>query len=151
MVDVRRCTIADLAAAPNIDAVLAAYAAEGALPEIGAPNPQVETYYAMEKANVLHAIGAFDGDRLLGFILPIVIALPHYGVVTATVESFFVAEAERKHGIGLRLLRAAEDLVRLLGAKAMLVSAPVDGALAHGLHFSKAYRHSNEVFVRALA
>jgi len=130
--------------------MIAEYARESAMPEIGSPCPQYDTYRAMEAAGVIHSVGAFAGERMVGFILPIVIALPHYGVVTATVESFFVCAAERKKGLGLRLLDAAERLVLGLGAKALLLSAPTGGALDKVLP-RRGFRHSNNVFVKALA
>jgi GNAT superfamily N-acetyltransferase len=150
VLNIRRCTIAELEAAPNFGELLDEYAAESSLAELGAPRPQLETYRSLEAAGAFHPIGAFDGDRLAGFILPIVVVLPHYGVLTATAESFFVPRADRKTGAGDRLRVAAEDLARDLGAKALLLSAPVGGVLAQALP-GKGYRHSNDVFVKALA
>ena len=150
MTIIRRCTVAELEAAPNLAEVLAAYEVESRMKELGPATPQIATYRALEASGMFHPIGAFDGDRLLGFILPIVVVLPHYGVVAATVESFFVLVPERKRGIGLQLLKFAETTARELGAKALLLSAPVSGALTRVLA-AKAYRHSNDVYVKALA
>lgn len=150
MIDVRRCTVAELEAAPNLAAVLAEYAAESSLPELGEPSPQIETYRALEASQMFWPIAAFDGEMLVGFILPIVVKLPHYGVLAATVESFFVPVAHRKQGVGIFLLHKAEEVARELGAKALLLSAPVGGALAEMMHKSKSYRHSNDAFIKAL-
>jgi GNAT superfamily N-acetyltransferase len=147
---IRRCTVAELESAPNLSEVLEAYERESAMQELGKATPQIHVYRAMEAAGLFHPIGAFDDRRLLGFILPIVVVLPHYGVVAATVESFFVLGAERKRGIGLLLLAHAERVARDLGAKALLLSAPVGSALAMVMP-KKQYRHSNQVFVKALA
>lgn len=150
MVEIRRCTTAELEAAPNLYEVLEEYAAESSLKELGPARAQVETYRALEASGFFHPVGAFEDGMLVGFILPIVVVLPHYGVVAATVESFFVLKSERKKGIGLRLLAYAQELAKRLGAKALLVSAPVGGALARVLpHYG--FRHSNDVFVRQLA
>lgn len=146
---VRPCTVAELEAAPNLAELLAEYARESSLPELGAACAQVDTYRKLEASGFFHPIGAFEDGRLVGFILPIVITLPHYGVLAATIESFFVPQADRKKGIGLRLLRAAEHLAKELGAKALLVSAPAQGALSRVLP-AKGYRHSNDVYVMAL-
>lgn len=151
MVDVRRCSIADWEAAPNWHALLAAYAAEAATPELGPISPQMDMYRAGEAAGMLHPVGAFDGDLLVGFILSAVIVLPHYGVLAATVESFFVAPADRKRGVGLSLLGHAEGVARELGAKALLLSAPAGGVLSRVMCAHRAYRHNSETFVRALA
>lgn len=149
MIEIRPCTVAELEAAPNLAAVLAEYAREASMPELGQPAPQIETYRRLEASGAFHPIAAFEDGLLAGFILPIVVVLPHYGVLSATVESFFVPRAERKKGLGLRLLLAAEELARALGAKALLLSAPVGGILARVLP-GLPYRHSNDVFVRAL-
>lgn len=150
MIDVRRCTVAELEAAPNLYEVLAEYAHESGMPELGEPNPQFETYRLLEAGGCFHPIAAFEGEMLVGFILPIVVKLPHYGVVAATVESFFVPAADRHKGLGLFLLHKAEEVARELGAKALLLSAPTDSALARTMRLLKGYRHSNEAFVRAL-
>jgi GNAT superfamily N-acetyltransferase len=150
MIVVRRCTTAELEAAPNLADVLAEYAQECQLAELGPAQAQVETYRLLEASGMFHPIGAFEGERLAGFILPLVIVLPHYGVLAATVESFFVPRAGRKKGTGLRLLAQAESMARALGAKALLLSAPVSGTLAQVLP-RKGYRHSNNVYVRGLA
>ena len=147
---IRRCTTAELEAAPNLAEVLAEYALESSMKELGPARAQVEIYRALEASGLFHPIAAFEGDRLLGFILPIVVVLPHYGVVAATIESFFVPKAVRKQGIGLRLLAMAEALARELGAKALLLSAPVTGSMGRVLA-AKGFRHSNDVFVKGLA
>ena len=95
MIEIRRCTVAQIEAAPNLAAVLAEYAAESSQAELGPVRPQFATYWGLEATGFFHPIGAFEGERLAGFILPIVIALPHYGVLAATVESFFVPAADR--------------------------------------------------------
>jgi GNAT superfamily N-acetyltransferase len=148
--EIRRCTVAELEAAPNLAELLHEYAAESATVELGPANPNPETYRALEASGFFHPIAAFDGERVVGFILPIVCVVPHYGVLAATVESFFVPKAERKGGIGLKLLRAAEKLARDLGAKALMVSAPSYGRLSWTMTGLKSYRFSNAVFTRAL-
>lgn len=151
MITVRACTIAELEATPNLGELLHEYAAESSMHELGPVSAQVETYRKLEASGMFHPIGAFEDDtRCVGFILPLVITLPHYGVLAATIESFFVPYLQRKKGIGLLLLRKAEELARGLGAKALLLSAPVHSDLAYAMHHRRAYRHSNEVFVREL-
>lgn len=149
VIEIRRLTVAELDAAPELPALVDEHAAESAMPELGTPAPQRATYYALEKAGVLFPLGAFDGDRLVGFALPIVAPPPHYGVLAGTLESFFVAAADRKGGAGLALLAAAEDLARERGARALLVVAPV-GSVLDAVLAERPYRHSNNVHVRAL-
>ncbi len=148
---IRRTTMAEFEAAPNLAQLLAEYGQHSGVPELGTPKAQFATYRALEATGMFHLVGAWDGERLAGFIAPIVLVLPHYGVVAATVESFFVPQAERRRGLGMRLLRHAERLAKELGAKGVLVSAPAGSALAKVMKRHRPYRMSNEVFVRALA
>lgn len=151
MIDVRRCTVDDLVGAPNFTDVIAEYARESSVAEVGKVNPQLDTYRLMESGGTFHPIGAFNGELLVGFVMPIVVVLPHYGVVGAAIESIFVVKAERKRGVGLVLLAKAEELAKSLGAKALLLSSPVNSALSRVMSKRKKYRHSNDVFVTALA
>lgn len=159
LIEIRRCTVAELDAAPNLEWLMAEYADESSLEEIGKPEPQRAVYYALEKAGILFAIGAFDGAELVGFILPIVAAPPHYGVLVATIESFFVAKMHRTRGVGpdgarsvgTGLRDAAADLGRELGAKALLTVAPAGGVLSRVLAADKRCRLSNEVYIEALS
>lgn len=145
-----RRTVAELHDEPSLAELLEQYAAESAMPELGTPAPQLATYLALEAAGVFFPLAAYEGERLVGFILPIVAPPPHYGVLVGSVESFFVAPAHRKSGAGLALLEAAEDLARERGARALLVVAPIDSTLEAVLE-GRPYRRSNAVFVRALA
>lgn len=147
---IRRVTIAEIEAAPNLVEFLAEYAAESSQPELGESVPQFPTYRALEAAGALHPIAAFEGKRIAGFILPIVGVLPHYASPSAMIESFFVPKADRKKGIGLRLKAEAEALAIERGAKGFMISAPVGSALSKVLAKSPAYRRSHDVFVKAL-
>lgn len=151
MLELRHCSIAEIEAASNLAEVLAEYAAESHLPEIGAPDPQWATYRALEAAGVFHPIAAFEGKRLAGCIFAIIAPLPHYGIRVATVESFFVPKSDRDKNVGLRLLAFVEDWARSLGAAAIMLTAPTEGALARVMGAMPKYRHSNQVFVKALA
>lgn len=150
MIEVRTCSVAELVAAPNSADVVAEYAAQSQFAEFGEAHPHLDTYFMLEKTGMFHAVGAFDGDKVAGFIFFIVNLLPHQGWTAATVESFFVCDAYRKRGAGLRLLRHAEELAQQLGAKVLLASVPVDSRAAHMLPH-RGYRLGNQVFVRTLS
>lgn len=147
---IRPCTVSDMENAPNLAALLAEYGAESAIEGLGQANAQTETYRQMEAVGVLHLIGAFQGDELVGFLIMIVSVLPHYGKRIASTESFFVASAARKGGAGLKLLREAERLAESLGAMGFFVSAPMGGRLMRVLT-AKRYRETNRVFFKVLA
>lgn len=149
-IEIRRCKVSDIEAAPNLEALLAEYGAESSLPEIGPAAAQFPMYRHLETAGMLHAIGAFQGDELVGFVCVLVSVLPHYGRTVATSESLFVTAPARSTGAGMRLLRNAEDVAREHGASAFLLSAPVDSQLEKVMRGTHSYRPSNSVFVKEL-
>lgn len=149
MITVKPCTVSELEHAPNLGELCAEYAQESAIDGLGPHNVQVEAYRAMENAGMLHLIGAFEGDTLVGFLVLVVTSMPHFGSLAATVESFFVSSNARKGGTGLRLLRSAESLACSLGAPAMFTHAPVgsrlDTVLSH-----QGYSEASRVFFKNL-
>lgn len=151
--DIRPCTVADLEASPNCDELLGEYTAESAIAEMGSTvrRNTLAPYRALEASGAFHALGAFDGNRIVGFITFILAPLPHFqGRLVASTESFFVTAAYRKAGLGLALLRAAEERAEGVGATALLMSAPLGSRLAQILDASDRYRETSRVFVRAL-
>lgn len=149
-VTVRLCTYSDVEAAPAFGVMLDEYGEEASVSASWRPNPQGDTYRALEDAGALHVLGAYEGDVLVGFLSIITSVLPHFGIKTSVTESFFVTPAARKTGAGLRLLHEAEALARKLGARGLLVSAPVGGVLDHVMACSDTYRPSNRVYFREL-
>ena len=148
---IRVCTVAEIESAPTLPDMLLAYGEESRIPEMGEPEASFATYRAMERSGGLHIVGAFDPE-LIGFAIVLVYGLPHYGGrLVGSLESFFVGPADRRHGAGLQLLHAAEDLARDLGAIALLVGAPVGSRLDTVMQHNAAYRPTNRVFTRSLA
>lgn len=148
-VEIRSCTVAEMEHAPNLADLLAEYAIESAIPGMGPPKAQLETYRQLEAVGALHLFGAFQGDALVGFLVMIVSVLPHYGALVASTESYFVACKARKSGAGLKLLQEAENLARILGVAGFFVSAPIGGRLERVMS-GKGYRETNRVFFRGL-
>ncbi len=148
-ITIRPITADEFEQADNLVELLAEYAVESSIPGLGEINVQMETYRRMEKLGVLHTLAAYRGTTMVGFMTFLVSVLPHYGALTATSESFFVMQAERAGGTGLRLLRAAEDKAREQGAVGLLVSSPAGGRLAQVLPRT-GYTHTNDVFFKGL-
>lgn len=147
---IRPCTVADLEASPQLGALLDEYARESAIDSLPHPSAQLPLYRQLEATGALWCLGAYHGADLIGFLLLLAPVLPHYGVRVATAESFFVASHARKSGAGLKLLRAAEDHAKSLGAAGLLVSAPLGGRLTNVLP-GVGYRETNRVFFRAMS
>ena len=149
-ISIRDCSVADIEAAPNLPELLSEYGAEAAIDGLGQPEAQLDTYHLMETLGVLHIVGAFKGDTLIGFLIMVVSTLPHYGVRIASTESFFVASAYRKTGAGLKLLHAAEDLAADMNASGFFVSAGIRSRLEQIMP-AIGYRETNRIFFKALA
>lgn len=144
---IRKCSIAEMEASPNIHELLAEYAAESAINGLPSPSAKVEMYKHMESVGTLHIIGAFLDDVLIGYITILKPVLPHYSVAVAVAESFFVAKAYRKTGAGLKLLHEAENYAKEKSSPGLLVSAPFGGNLAEVLpHVG--YTETNRVFFK---
>lgn len=148
-VDIREVSVAEIARAPNIHALLDEYGEESGLEGMPPPAWQLDVYLQMEEAGFLHPLGAYEGGRLLGFLLLLVHSVPHYGAVIAVSESFFVASADRSTGAGMKLLKAAEKKAVALEAVGLLVSSPAHGRLGEVLAKTE-YVVSNVVYFRSL-
>lgn len=146
---IKRCSLADIEAAPSLPALLAEYGVESSIEGLGAQNMQGDTYRALESAGMLHIVGAWVGEELAGFIAVLVSVLPHYGKTVCVSESYFVAAAHRKTGAGLLLLKEAERIGEERGAVGFLLSAPKGGRLARVLP-AHSYSHVSEVFFKQM-
>lgn len=151
MTVVRKITVDELSRKPNIVELLDAYAAESSISGMPAYNAQMDTYRALENAQLLHLFGSYSGEILTGFLCMLSTFIPHYGVNIATTESYFVAQEHRNTGAGLKLLRHAEEFAKTLGVAGFFVSAPKGGKLADVMSAMPAYRETNRVFFRRLS
>lgn len=146
---IRPCTYDDIAHGPQSGELLREYAEESAIAELKPYNPNDDIYRGMERMGLVHCIGAFKGEVMIGFLIFIVSVIPHFSRKSATAESYFVTAGERKTGAGIRLLRAAEKMARELGAECFMLSAPIGSRLERVLHGTK-YRPTNVAFFRSL-
>lgn len=138
-------TVADLMADPDIEALVAEYAAEAGSPELPDAQPQWEQYAALEQAGVFDVIVAREGAKLIGFASLLRSNLPHYGGPISVVESLFVSAARRRTGAGRALIGAAKALAADHGT-ALLITARAGSALEAILP-RMGCRHSNTVFI----
>lgn len=130
---IRQCCVADIEQAPNIGALSVEYAEESAIAGVPFIGVRFDIYKAIEATMKMRIFGAFDGDRLVGFMAFSVTMMPNYGVEIACQHVFFVAKSYRKTGAGLRLLRAAEREAMEMGAHGLLAGAPTGGRLSEVL------------------
>lgn len=145
---IRQCTVAEIEAAPNFSNLLDEYATY-AIPGMPSPAVKMEHYRLLEKSGVQTSFGAFLGTTLVGFINVLVSVSPHYGITGAYSESLFVAKEYRKLGAGLRLIRAAEAVVKEKGAPGLIISAPAGSPLTDILPEID-YRQTHILFFKRL-
>lgn len=145
---VRPVTMAEFEASPGLAELLAEYASEAAIHEIGPPNPQFPMYRAMEATGMLQPFGAFVDEQLVGFIFLMTPTLPHFGKMVGVTESYFVASAYRHTGAGNELRVAVETAAEIRGAAGVLMSVPFGGRLGAVLPRA-GYRETNTTFYKA--
>ena len=143
---IRPCTVDEIERSESLPELLAAYAQESSIPELGEAFPDMTTYREIEARGMMMAIGAFSPD-LVGLATILIYGLPHYGGRRiASMESLFVMPSARRNGTGMRLLEATEQLARDIGAAGLLVSAPVGGRLDRVLARKTRCRKTNHIF-----
>jgi len=130
---------------PNWPTLLAEYAAECSLPELGEPSPQRELYELLEKSGGFQAFGVYEGDRLIGFACVLIYVLPHYGTKIAASESMFVTYGSSE---GLDLKETMKNHARRMGCSQFIWSAPVGSRF--DLLLSRLHRHTNNVYLEVL-
>ena len=129
MITVRECTADEMIGHASFSALGAEYAAECAMDGLPPPEPKMEMYRMIYQSGILHPLGAFDGDAMVGFVVLLTPVIPHYGYTIAVAESLFVAAAARSTGAGIKLIRAAEKHARDSGCPAILFSAQINSPL----------------------
>ena len=150
VITIRHCKASELLDAPNRHELWDEYASESSIKGLPKPVVQLDMYRKLEEAEVLRLIGAFADGVLIGFVSVLTSVVPHYGVVIAITESFFVAKAYRKSGAGWRLLLEAESYAKEVNSPGLLISAPFGGRLAEVLP-KAGYAETNRVFFKRFA
>lgn len=80
-------------------------------------NPKWIAYEAMEKAGMLLALAAWDGEQLVGYSATFVIENIHYSpIIYAQNDVIFVEQSKRGAGVFLRLRDETEARAEAMGA-----------------------------------
>ena len=148
---IRTITVAEAFDSPVFVALCDEYRAESLRnPDMMGAMPDREGYARMVDAGMLHPLGVFIDEELVGLCAVLVTPVPHFGgKVIASTETLFVAKAHRAGNVGLKLLNAAEEVAVLAGAGGLYVTAPSGGRLERLLpHVG--YNETNRVFFRGL-
>ena len=145
MNDIKKITINQFFEHDDSSALMTEYADECrtcGMPEI---DPDIDMYNAMENAGLLSIYGAFDGERLCGFMVLLVTRVPHYSKFIGTIESIFVAKDDRAGGHGMALLNHAKQLIKESEAVGLFVSAPAVGVFDKVLQGLDG-KHTNNIY-----
>ena len=149
-ISIQPITIADIEHAPNVGELLGEYAEESGLPGLGGVHAQWDIYHNLEDSGALCSIGAYDDEKLIGFVNLIVGRRPHYAGTIASIESFFVSSSARKSGAGLLLLSEVERTATDLGANGIFLNAANDSRLDKLLTAKDGYENTHKVFHKVL-
>lgn len=83
------------------------------------PAPLVEGYQLLENAGISVALGAFEGDVMVGYCTAMVAPHLHYSVLYAAHDALFVRADRRNSTIGLRLINAMRRECKARGVQFM--------------------------------
>ena len=148
---IRTITVDEAFDSPMFVALCDEYRAESLRnPDLMGALPDRDGYARMIDIGMLHPLGVFIEDELVGLCAVMVTPVLHFGgKVIASTETLFIAEAHRTGTAGLKLLRAAEGIAVEAGAGGLYITAPVGGRLERLLpHVG--YHETNRVFFRGL-
>lgn len=142
-------SVKDAFDAPNFVELATEYRNESGNPHLP-QKPNREHYESLERARVLHSIGAFNGSELVGFGAFLLINLPHHSELLASFESLFLAKEHRKGTAGLRLIRALRDYAKEKGAVGVYYGCRAGSRLERLFELLPSVERMDVVFYEAL-
>jgi len=114
-------------------------------------NPKWIAYEAMEKAGMLLALAAWDGEQLVGYSVTFVFENIHYSpVIYAQNDVIFVEQSARGRGVFARLMEETERLAEEKGAIEVRWHAKKDSKLDRILARSTRYAVQDVTYSRLL-
>ena len=140
--DFLKSDVASVFCNPALPHLLQGYAEECANPYLSKPNPDSQTYLAIESSGILDVYSVVDDGSLVGFATVLRSIYPHYGLPMTTVESIYVSKEARAKGAGGGLLSLIEQQATGVG---LFVSAPVGSQIERVLH-GRRYIKTNSAF-----
>ena len=141
----KRMRASELWDAPGAKEVVDRCYAECGNKAMGPAQPDRESYKLYDSAGLAHAIGVFDGDRIVGGTIVLVSIMAHFSRKGAVTESLFLLPEYRHRGVGLRLLQEAKAIAKECGAPGLYISAPAQSRLEK-LMLANGNKPTNTVF-----
>ena len=129
MLSIEPITIDTITESPNYEALAAEYAAECKIQALPLGAPLLDEYRSLEKEHRLVALGAFEGEDLVGFLILVENYLRHHSQKILSIDSIFLRRASRKGLAGLRLFDRAQREAERCGASGLFLTAPIGSSL----------------------
>lgn len=82
--------------------------------------PDWTRYEALDEAGILHILGAFAGDALVGYSVNFITTHLHYRELVHLQNDVLFVTGEHRGGVGKRLIYATEQLAVAEGCKLVL-------------------------------
>ncbi len=113
-------------------------------------SPDVATYAAMQEADQLIAIGAFDGGEMVGYSTAMIGGhIFNPSVIICQSDALFVRKSHRHSTIGGRLMIQTEDIAKHRGAHFMLWQTRAGTPLAGSL-LRRGYEPADVALIKGL-
>lgn len=122
IVGVMDFAIDDLLGNTSFRALASEYDEEVTTPGTPTLAEKLELYRPLEASRQYSALTATHDGLIVGLLTLLAPLSSPFGRITATSETFFIAQKYRPTGAGLRLVRLAEDRARGLGSPNLLIS-----------------------------
>ncbi len=113
------------------------------------PEPSRELYDMLEQSGALIAFGAYDGDRMVGYVSAMLYRHPHYPMTVAQHDTLYLLPEYRQGSAALRMMRAVEVSAAERGAERMMWHAKLDSQFSHIL-MAKGYHTEETIFSKEL-
>jgi GNAT superfamily N-acetyltransferase len=113
-------------------------------------SPDVATYSAMQANRQLIALGAFDGDDMVGYSTAMIGGhIFNPDVIVCQSDALFVRKSHRQTSIGGRLILQTEHIAKQLGAHFMLWQTRAGTPLVDSLQ-RRGYLPADVAFIKGL-
>lgn len=128
--EVKDVPVRAIYSSPEFEQIVREYSEESGNPDLGCGCPALDFYERMEGSGALRCAAAYEGDRIIGFVIVVTTLYPHFGKLVGTVESIWLSREHRAGGAGIRLIRKAQDMAREMGAVGIYFGARSGSRLA---------------------
>lgn len=119
--------------------------------EVMVLKPNVPVYRALQDSGALIGLGAFDGDRMVGYCVSIITPHLHYAdLIYTSNDVIFISATHRGGSAGIRLMRETERLAAERGSQLMLWHAKPGTALVEILPRMGGYAVQDVIYSRQL-